>query len=304
VTSVLANIQKPVYREGFISAVDGVELFYREWSPVNTEITSVVLFIHGIGLNSDSHPYGEKILMPGLLDKGTAFYSIDLRGHGHSGGGIDNIQQYALIRDITSHIKHIKEDHKNAAIILYGHNFGGILALYYASRSLENVRCVIISEYSKLIKENVKRIRRPNSFVAISDMVIQKFYHRSRRFEFLTPQEYERLCSQYKIPLDSDILNSLESSAFGEKCVTYGKEFFSACGVGHEQQIFDNISIPVLMIFSRNDPFFDIKGAYDIIREIKSLDKELRLVDTGGHYNIIETSRDIVSKWISSRITN
>ena len=300
---MLENVQKPAYREGLIGAVDGVELFYREWSSANTEITSVVLFIHGIGLSGDSPPYGEKILMPGLLARGTAFYSIDLRGHGKSGGSTDNVQQYALIRDISSHIEHIWEEHKDAVIVLYGHNFGGILALYYASRFPENVRCVVVSEYSRLIKENVKKIRRPNSVSAIRDAIAHKFYHRSRRFELLTPHEYERLCSRYNIPLDSGILNSIESSGCVEKCVTYGKDFFSACGVGLESQIAFNISAPVLMVFSRKDPFFDIKGAYDIITMIKSFDKELQQVDTGGHYNIIEASRDIIGKWVSSRIS-
>ncbi len=240
--------------------------------------------------------------MPKLLEQGAAFYSIDLRGHGKSGGDTDNIMQYTLISDISRHIKHVKASYKDAAIILYGHNIGGILSLYYASHLPKNVRCVIVSVYSRRTKESVKRLRQPNTTIAIVDSIVKKFYHRSKRYEFLTPPDYERLCARCNIPLDNRILVSLEYAGGKEKYAIYRKEFLSACGAGLEQQIVKNVHVPTLMIFSRNDPFFDEKGAYDILTKIKSYDKELQQVETNSHYNIIEESRDIISKWVSSRL--
>ncbi len=300
---MLADTLKPTYREGFIKAIDGVELFYREWSPANTGVTSVILFIHGIGLHGGSAPYGEKIILPKLLEQGAAFYLIDLRGHGKSGGGTDKIMQYTLISDISRHIKNIKASYENAAIILYGHNIGGILSLYYASQLPKSVRCVIVSVYSRRTRESIKRLRQPNATMAIVDRIVKKIYRRPKRYEFLTPPEYERLCARYNIPLDNDILDSLESAGGVEKCAIYRKEFFSACGAGLEQQIVKNVHVPALMIFSRKDPFFEEKGAYDILTNIRSLDKELQHVETTCHYHIIEASGDIISKWVSSRIS-
>jgi acylglycerol lipase len=291
------------FKDGYVRALDGVELYYREWSPTNADVNSVVLFIHGIGLHGGSPPYSEKILIKQLLDRGTAFYSIDLRGHGRSGGSVDGISQYTLIQDVDRHVKRIGEEHKNARIFLYGHNFGGILSLYYASQLGENVRGVIVSEYSKLIKESVRKIRAPNALVAITDRIAERLYHRSKKFEFLTLPDYERLCDKYGIPMDKGIMASLESSSGAKEGMLYGREFFSACGVGHEAQIARNITVPVLMIFSRNDPFFDIKGAYEIFTRIRSYDKELIQVDAAGHYGIIGASRDYIAKWITVRLT-
>jgi acylglycerol lipase len=289
------------FKDGYVRAQDGVELYYREWVPANVEVSSVVLFIHGIGLHGGSPPYGEKILIKPLLDHGTAFYSIDLRGHGRSGGSIDELSRDTLVPDVDSHVRQIKKEHENARIFLYGHNFGGILSLYYASRFEENVRGVIVSEYSKRIKEGVRKIMEPNALIAFKDRIVEMLYHRSKKFEFLSTSDYGRLCAKYGIPMDNNIMRSLESSSDAAGGMLYGKEFFSACGVGREARIAKSTTVPVLMIFSRNDPFFDIKGAYEILVGLSSYDKELIQVDAAGHYSIIEASRDVIGKWVLAR---
>lgn len=284
--------------QSFVEAADGIQLAYREWKP--PEVHSAVLFIHGIGLDSGSAPYGGRVPIPMLSS--TAFYSIDLRGHGNSGGGIDGISQYTLIEDIDRHIDRIVSAHGRIPIFLYGHNFGGMLSLYYASERPEKIRGVIVSEYSTLINLKVKKIMEPGPLASLRDMILGRLRPGSKRFEFLTPQEYERICEMYNIPVDSGILRSLESSSSSGKCASYGREFFRACGVGREQPIANKVTVPVLMIFSRIDPFFDIRGAYDVITRVQSYDKELTQIDGSSHYNIIELSHDAVEKWVSSRL--
>lgn len=293
--------ETPVYKDGYVEAHDGTNLFYREWSPAGLEITSFVLFVHGIGLHGSSPPYGDKILIRQLLDRGTAFYSIDLRGHGRSGGIVDGLSQDTLIKDIDSHVEHIRERHKSARIFLYGHNFGGILALYYASVYPKNVRGVIMSDYSTRVRTEVKKIRVPSATAALRDRIVDKLYNRSKKLEILSPSDYERLCDKYGIPLDASIMKSLETSGSAGACTLYGKDFFAACGVGREARIAVAVHLPVLMIFSRNDPFFDVRGAYDILTRVQSYDKELIQVDSAGHYGIIGASRDIVGKWVLSK---
>jgi pimeloyl-ACP methyl ester carboxylesterase len=286
--------------QGFIEAADGVRLSYMEWKP--PEVHSAVMFIHGIGLDCSSAPYSDRIPIPKLSGLGTAFYSIDLRGHGKSGGSIDGISQYTLIEDIDRHIERIVSARGHIPIFLYGHNFGGMLSLYYASERPGNVAGVIVSEYSTLINLNFKKIIDPGPLASLRDILLNRLRPDSKRFKFLTPQEYERICDMYNIPVDSGILRSLESSSSSGKCASYGRDFFRACGVGRERKIANKVTLPVLMIFSRNDPFFDIRGAYDIITHVQSYDKELTQIDGSGHYNIIELSHDVVGKWVLSRL--
>jgi acylglycerol lipase len=289
------------YRDGYIDSLDGVRLYYREWIPSGRDVGVVVLFIHGIGLHGSSPPYGEKILIRQLLDKGTAFYSIDLRGHGRSGGSVEGVSGHTLLQDVDCHVNDIKKLHKNARVFLYGHDFGGMLSLYYASTYRQNVRGVIVSGYSKRLSEGVRRALRPGTFTAFRDWLSERLYHRPRKLEFVSPSGYVQLCGRHGMAVDEGILRSLEQSGGPEKRIEYGEEFFSACGAGMEDMIAKNIRVPTLMVFARKDPFFDVRGAYEILLSISSFDKELIQVDAAGHYDVIEAGKEAIAKWLLAR---
>jgi pimeloyl-ACP methyl ester carboxylesterase len=109
--------------------------------------------------------------------------------------------------------------------------------------------------------------------------------------------EYQRLCSLYHKKPDETMLGSLDPDG-GVDVTSYGRPFFKACGVGKEKAIAKKVKVPVLMIFSRDDAFFDVRGAYDVLTEIGSDKKEIILVDKAGHYSVIEKSHDILYRWL------
>ncbi|MCD1295259.1 lysophospholipase [Methanocella sp. CWC-04] len=292
----------PVCRHGFIEAEDGEKLFFREWSPPGMEVTSVIIFLHGIGLHSGSDPYGNRIPIKKLMDRGTTFYAFDLRGHGRSTGSMESMEPDRLIKDLDLIIDDVRSKYDRAAIYLYGHNFGGILSLYYVSENPDKVKGLIISEYSTRIKKSISKIRRPHILSSTFKDIIRMISGTSRRYKFLSGDEYRQLCNRYHIPADKNIIGSLEDSGALNKDITYGKSFFKACGVGMEKQMAKKVNIPVLMIFSTHDPFFDVKGAYDILTSFKTYVKEISLVESSGHYDIIEKGQDIVAKWLSKRL--
>lgn len=297
-----ASAGKRIRNEGYVGADDGTTLYYREWLPAAADVSSVILFVHGIGLHGDAPPYGAKILNTRLLGRGTAFYAADLRGHGKSGGSIGGISGDILVSDLKRQIGHLHEEHGNVPVYLYGHNFGGILSLGYAATHGRDVRGVIVSEYSRLIKSSARQIVENGAGTSLIDRMIGRLHHRSKSFRFMAPAEYRQLCNKYHIPVDSRIMISLEKSDCPESRMEYGKEFFAACGAGDEIRIAKNVRSPVLMMFARNDPFFDIRGAYDVLTRISSLDKMLMQVDIAGHYGIIESSQDHIDRWITARL--
>lgn len=297
-----ASAIKRIYNEGFVSAGDGAPLYYREWSPAKVDVSAAVLFVHGIGLHGSAQPYGEKILCPDLLGRGVAFYAVDLRGHGKSGGSIGGILEDTLVDDLKCHVERLQEEHPHVPLYLYGHNFGGILSLNYAAAHGEDVRGVIVSDYSRLIRNSARQIIEPGGTASFLGRAFGRLCRQSRSFRFLTPEEYQQLCRKYHIPVDGKILNSLEISGSPGSEMTYGKEFFSACGAGDQVRIGRKVRSPVLMIFARNDAFFDIRGAYDVLTRIGTFDKMLIQVDVAGHYGIIESSKSQVSQWIAARL--
>ncbi|OPY25496.1 MAG: Alpha/beta hydrolase family protein [Methanocella sp. PtaU1.Bin125] len=296
-----ASAGRHIRNEGYVSADDGAPLYYREWLPANADVTSVVLFVHGIGLHGDAPPYGTKIINDSLLGRGTAFFAADIRGHGKSGGSVEEISGDVLAGDLKRQIEHLREKHGSVPVYLYGHNFGGILSLAYAAAHGRDVRGVIVSEYSRLIKSSARQIVEPGAGSSLMSRMIGRLHHRSRSFRFMAPEEYRQLCCEYHIPVDSRILTSLELSGSPGCQKMYGKEFFSACGAGDELRIAKNVRSPVLMIFARNDPFFDVRGAYDVLTRVNSFDKMLVQVEIAGHYGIIESGQDHIDRWITQR---
>lgn len=291
---------KRIPDEGYVDAGDGTRLYYRKWLPTKADVSSVILFVHGIGLHGDAAPYGGKIVSPNLLDRGTAFCAIDLRGHGKSGGSLEAISRDILIGDLKRQIDHLQAEHGQVPVYLYGHNFGGLLALGYAA-AYDGIRGVIVSEYSMLIKNNARQIIDPGKGSSFLGRVIGRLHRRPRSFRFMDPDEYRQLCCEYHLPVDSRIMTSLEKSAGPGSHRVYGKEFFAACGAGDEIRTARNVKSPVLMIFARNDPFFDIRGAYDVLTRVNSFDKMLVQVDIAGHYGIIEAGRDEIDRWVTAR---
>jgi acylglycerol lipase len=287
----------PVYSTGSLKSQDDVDLFFREWTP--SEVDSVIVFLHGIGLHSGSGPYGDNIPVAKLMERGTAFYAPDMRGHGRSSGSIEGMTPETLVEDLDVHLEYLRARYVKPIIYLYGHNFGGMLALKYSSER-SGIRGVIVSEYSRRINQKLAALRKRESLSSIFQRFTDRIYHRSRRFEFLTGDEYQGLCNRYRIPPDKGVIASLETS--GGKEMSYGKEFFAACGVGKEREIGKNVSSSVLMIFTRNDAFFDLKGAYEVITDIASYDKELSLIEASSHYDIIKNGQDSLTKWMVSRL--
>jgi carboxylesterase len=66
-----------------------------------------------------------------------------------------------------------------------------------------------------------------------------------------------------------------------------------------------DIEVPIMVVNSKNDPGIPLKFADDIIKEVKSEDKTLILIDKGGHVIPKDSGRfqlfDEIKKWMEKR---
>lgn len=95
----------------------------------------VLCIIHGLGELA-----GRYDRMNGYLSKANlASVSMDLRGHGLSGGPRGHCAPRELIlQDIDQLIEYAQNSYPGVPIILYGHSLGGNIALDYKSRGTHN----------------------------------------------------------------------------------------------------------------------------------------------------------------------
>jgi acylglycerol lipase len=119
-----------------IVSFDGVQLFFRCFTPKNTEpLKGLILAVHGFAEHSGR--YAD--LAEEVCARGVAWAGFDLRGHGKSGphrGDAQNL--HAMVLDVLFIINHAKsflglQGNTEIFFGLFGHSFGGLLCTYAAS---------------------------------------------------------------------------------------------------------------------------------------------------------------------------
>ncbi len=108
-------------------SLDGLNLFARQWEP-ETAAKGVICLIHGLGEHCGRYRHWAER----LTGAGYAMVSIDLRGHGKSGGQRGNAPSFDhLADDIGLMLDYAQGNFKNLPCFLYGHSLGGMLAFFY-----------------------------------------------------------------------------------------------------------------------------------------------------------------------------
>ena len=115
---------------GRFTASDGVELYWRSWTPEGPH-RAIVLLLHGVGEHGDRYAG----LASELTDAGYTCYAFDHRGHGQSTGPrghVDRWKRYEL--DVVEFIGGViaESDKRASALVVYGHSMGSLILLTLA----------------------------------------------------------------------------------------------------------------------------------------------------------------------------
>jgi alpha-beta hydrolase superfamily lysophospholipase len=121
-------------QEGTFSGAGGLDLYYQHWHP-GGEIKGVLALVHGLGGHSGSY----KNIVEHLLLNEYAVYGCDLRGHGRSSGQRGYINTWAEFRDdLQTFLNLIQQQQPGSPIFLLGHSLGGVIALDYTLRHIQD----------------------------------------------------------------------------------------------------------------------------------------------------------------------
>ncbi len=128
-------------------ANDGTGLFAQSWKPAKPA-KAVIALVHGLGEHSARYAHWAAM----FCGNDIAFVTMDLRGHGHSGGKKGHTPSYyMLMQDIQLLIDKSTELFPGIPVILYGHSMGGNLAVNYLLMKKPDVSaCIITSPWLKL----------------------------------------------------------------------------------------------------------------------------------------------------------
>ncbi len=106
---------------------DGLPLFARKWEPEG-DIKGVICLVHGHGEHSGRYNHWAER----LTQAGYAVVTMDLRGHGRSGGKRGHAPSYDhYTDDVKLLFDESERSFPGKPCFLYGHSLGGLIALFY-----------------------------------------------------------------------------------------------------------------------------------------------------------------------------
>jgi alpha-beta hydrolase superfamily lysophospholipase len=123
-----------------LKTADGTEIFTQTWAPAQPR--AVAIQCHGLGEHSSRYAH----VGAHFNSIGVALIGYDHRGHGKSGGGRGHVPAYArLMEELDMLFALAAKDFPGLPVFLYGHSWGGNIALNYLIRNQPAVKAAIIS---------------------------------------------------------------------------------------------------------------------------------------------------------------
>ena len=117
---------------------DGTSLFTRTWA--HEDPIATVLLVHGVSEHTGRWTHVAEF----LVGEGFEVFGFDQRGHGESGDGILDIEDFTLfVDDVADMIAAVRT--AGRPIVLYGHSMGGLISVLHAQSAHPQADLIVLS---------------------------------------------------------------------------------------------------------------------------------------------------------------
>lgn len=132
----------------WLKTEDYTDLYIKRWETEKDKPRAIIQISHGMAEHIERYePFATF-----LVDKGFTVYGHDHRGHGQTGlkqgllGYFDKHNGFLKVVDDLNQINvHIKEEHPNVPIFLFGHSMGSFIVRNYIQNYSNSINGVILS---------------------------------------------------------------------------------------------------------------------------------------------------------------
>lgn len=282
---------EPVERR-YLYGVKGCKLLYRRFRRRNLVSKCVVLLIHGFG----EHVGRFSHVIEMMIDAACDVHSIDLRGHGLSGGPradgffTDFIDDIGLLHRVAS------EASPTLPVFLYGQSMGGMLVLSYAIRRKNH---------------NIRGVISTSPWLRLSPGV-QPAWWKGLLLRFSGALFHEFLISSNVDPCSLTNVEHVVSAAIHDRLVlpfmTVRLAQQIMGGARQTLRCAEDMHVPMLLIHGGQDALTNAEASLEFGRRASSCDKTVRIYRGACHeiHNDLDRQQlfDEVSSWISERSTS
>ncbi|MBO3769879.1 MAG: alpha/beta fold hydrolase [Thermoproteota archaeon] len=253
---------------GYLTASDGVKLFYQYWLPEKVE--RILVCIHGASSHSGEFAY----LGNYLSSKDVLTFTLDLRSNGRSGGERGDIEDIRIqLNDIDEMVNQLKDEWRKP-IYMLGHSLGASYALWYGSEYYEKLAGLVLVAPAIRLKTGLLGIPAPLSdlwkFPLYSVFMPSKKWDVSRGW----PQRF-RESEDGKCILNDE--NCVKEFTF-RYLINLSKVGGRAC-----LKLASKVNIPTLILQGVDDELVEPRGAEELYEKLIAQVKELRIFEGADH---------------------
>ncbi len=259
------------------------------WVKFGVPVRSVLLCVHGLGLNSSSwEPFGKA-----MSQRGVATYAIDVRGFGSwkHAEGHEKVDFKKCIEDVKDTLEWLRKANPNKPLFLMGESMGGAIALHVAAQFPDDLDAVIsVSSSGERFKQKrtdlkvfLHALMGPNRKFDIGSQIVDQAAQKNNALK----KEWEG------DPDDVMKLSPLELLQF---------QHFMNENHDEAKKI---TKLPVLMVQGSNDKLVKPEGTEELFDELKTPEKKLIMVEDGQHLifedkQFSQSTLNDVADWIAS----
>ena len=231
-----------------------------------TENSSLgVIIVHGL----TEHKGRYEEFANELFQSSISVFAIDLRGHGESSGAKGDLLRFEdYLTDIDAFVKHIKAEFPDMKLAIFGHSLGGLVATAFVEKS-DLINLLILSSPVLELPSKIKKVRWLPAWL-LGSLKFKKRHSESK--EMLKYGRNDPLACQFTT------LRLLKAAFIH--------------GVRRVKRIFQNITLPVLMLGGQLDNLVNSGNLNSILEKFGSSDKTIIIYKNAKHRIVQNDAKD------------
>jgi len=269
----------------FNSSKDGFSLFYQQWQPLQWQplqwqpqkVERIIVFQHGLGEHSGRY----QNLVEAFSGTSTAFYGLDARGHGQTGGKRGHIHSLQLfINDLHDLIQRAQRENDGQKVFLLGHSMGGTTALSYAitDNYQEGLRGLIISAPGiEVVTDWAKKLQKQAAALLSS---VAPSFTLATRLNYTNLSHDPAVVAAF---LNDPLVHDRASAHLGDALFNAPQTILERAS---------SIQIPVYLLHGTDDQLAIPSGSKKLYNLLTTPDKTLKLYEGMYHEPINERLED------------
>ncbi|MCE9600227.1 MAG: lysophospholipase [Spirochaetia bacterium] len=259
----------------FKSSKDDFPIFYQKWTPA--QVRRVCVIQHGFGEHSGRY----QNILNAFDGTGTAFYALDARGHGKTGGKRGHVDQFQMyVDDLADLIQIARKENMNDQVYLLGHSLGGVIVLQYSLQGTNqsNLEALIVSSPGLIIEMDAGKTIKKNMATLFASILPAVTLDANLDLTYISHDPV--VVEAYK---NDPLVHGKISFQMGSNLFSIGKSILEKA---------NHLTVPVYIFQGTGDKIVSPESSKALYAGLTTADKTLKLYEGLYHETMNELEAD------------